>query len=88
MIRIALDLRRHAILHGHEQGAGIGAIMRAGAPDEGLGHRIIQKKRRETNTLYDSRASREGAGVPHDGRATIVQNMHACQASTEYGDYE
>jgi hypothetical protein len=60
--------------------------MRARAPDEGFGHRIIQKKRRETNTLYDSGARRGDAGVPHDGRATIVQNMHAYQAFTEYGE--
>jgi len=46
MIRIALDLRGHAVLHGHEQRAGIGAVMRAGAADDGLGHRIHPGKRR------------------------------------------
>jgi hypothetical protein len=52
MIRVALDLRRDAIFHGHVDGAGIGAIMGAGGPDKGLGHRINPGKNVENPILY------------------------------------
>jgi hypothetical protein len=44
MIRIALDLRRHAILHGDKEGAGIGAVMGACGPDKGRGHWVKSGK--------------------------------------------
>jgi hypothetical protein len=52
MVGIALDLGRHAIFDRHENGAGIGAVMRASGPDEGRGHRINPEKNVEKPILY------------------------------------
>ena len=52
VLRVAAHLGRDAILDGHQQGAGIGAIMRAGSPDKGRGHQSIRGKNVEKPILY------------------------------------
>jgi hypothetical protein len=62
MIGIALDLRGDAILDSDQEGAGIGAVVRAGGPNLGGRHQKSRENIAVQNvTLYDS--GRRGDGV-------------------------
>ncbi|GAB3465375.1 hypothetical protein GCM10027321_30440 [Massilia terrae] len=53
MLRVALHLRRHAVLDSHQEGAGIGTIVWAGGPDLCDGHGSSSKgKSFEKPILY------------------------------------